>query len=286
MSSVSSQNEAVDFDYLVKVALTATTFLVYDTLIHVGDEVEYIWKARCSWIKWAYVMVRHWPYFMQGANLALTISSITGRSWLPGQCRGWHIYQVIAIEGLTIIVQAILIVNIHAMFSQNKFLLVVILLLFAGEIAAMIILWTLSIMSVKFTSQCLITNSRSVYAVWIPSLIFGTTLFVLILVKFFTSMNRHLGRRSVLFILVRDGTWAYGVITAVMLTSMLMCRVLDNPLSGIGYYCELSAVSYAGSHMLLNLRRFASGDDEIEDTCYSSESNLLFELPAIVDLGP
>jgi len=41
---VSSQNEAVDFDYLVKVALTATTFLVYDTLIHVGDEVEYIWK--------------------------------------------------------------------------------------------------------------------------------------------------------------------------------------------------------------------------------------------------
>lgn len=83
---------------------------------------------------------------------------------------------------------------------------------------------------------------------------FETFLFVLTLVKFYQSVARNFGKHSILYIFVRDGTWAFALIFGMfchpilgrahlmfppvaMLLNMLMYKLANSPLVGMGYLC-------------------------------------------------
>ena len=46
----------------------------------------------------------------------------------------------------------------------------------------------------------------------LPSVAFETILFCLTFVSFFKSVRREYGRHSILFVFLRDGTWAFTII--------------------------------------------------------------------------
>lgn len=233
--------------------------MVYDTVLHVADEVEYIWSGQGIWVKYAYAFVRHLPYLVQGSILAMIAASDAGHAWKPAQCQDWIIYQLSFNECLTVVVEAILIVRIYALFNHNVPILTLIAVLYVGEITAMVTVLALSIPKMTFTSQCVITSTPVVFtSYWIISLSFETLLFALTIIKFCTSISHSaLGRGSILFVLVRDGTWAYAIIFVIMLTNTLLYHLVDNPLAGLCFFWQLSVMSFAGSHVLLNLRRLA-----------------------------
>ncbi|KAI0646399.1 hypothetical protein C8Q79DRAFT_667524 [Trametes meyenii] len=252
-----------------EVACAATAFLVWDTLINLDREVEYIWSGPNSWVKWTFLLIRHIPYLIQGS--VLTLVALSGHVWQPRQCRAWIIYQLVAIEALIIAVEVVLIVRIYAMYSRNRAVLLLVLTLFCAEIGAMCTVLAISIPKITFTTQCLITSTPALFPTyWTISLAFETSLFTLTLIKFMNNVVRtQLSRQSILFVLMRDGTWAYAIIFAVMLLNTLMYQIERNTLAGICYFWEIAVMSFAGSHVLLNLRQLAV---EPRDSVYEGSS--------------
>jgi len=119
-------------------------------------------------------------------------------------------------EALTVAVEALLIIRVFAMFDNNTAVVTLVSILFVAEIAAMITVLALSIPRMEFASDCLITHIPAVFtSYWILSLSFETVLFGLTLVKFFTSVSTRLGQQSIMYALVRDGTWAYAIIFVI-----------------------------------------------------------------------
>ncbi|KAI0674409.1 hypothetical protein C8Q78DRAFT_1151252 [Trametes maxima] len=253
------------------VACAATAFLVWDALINLDQEVEYIWSGPNSWVKWTFLLIRHIPYLIQGS--VLTLVALSGHVWQPRECRAWIIYQLVAIEALIIAVEVVLIVRIYAMYSRNRVVLSLVLVLFCAEIGAMCTILAISIPQITFTTQCLITSTPTLFPTyWTISLAFETSLFTLTLVKFMNNMVRtQLRQQSILFVLMRDGTWAYAIIfgESVMLLNSVMYQVERNTLAGVCYFWEIAVMSFAGSHVLLNLRRLAV---EPRDSLYEGSS--------------
>ncbi|CCM05967.1 uncharacterized protein FIBRA_08208 [Fibroporia radiculosa] len=265
--AVEDQGYASEVDLTFKFAIAATCFLVYDTLVHISDEasapiVKYIWGGHQRWLKWTYVFVRHLPYLAQGSILTLTGKAQfdKGFTWTQTQCKDWITYQLAFNEALIIVVEGILIFRIYAMYNGNRSLTAIVLLLFVVEVTAMIAVLAVSIPDIEFTKECIITKTPDIFtSYWILSLSFETILFFLTLVKFFSSVSRRLGRQSILFLLFRDGTWAYAIIFLIMLTNILLYHIVRNPLAGLGFFWQLAIMSFAGAHVLLNLRRLAVG---------------------------
>ncbi|RPD65624.1 hypothetical protein L226DRAFT_237198 [Lentinus tigrinus ALCF2SS1-7] len=241
-------------------ACAATAFLVWDMLIHLDEEVEYIWRGPHSWVKWAYVFIRHVPYLVQCSILVgLVAMAAKGHVYEMVQCKAWIAYQLGANEVLTVVVEIILIVRIYAMYNRNWIVTTAVYVLFVAEIVAMCTILALTVPKFEFTRQCLITSTPNLFlSYWTISLAFETVLFLLTLYKFFSVLEiTQFHRQPIMVTLVRDGTWAYAIIFAIMLLNTLMYELEKNTLAGICYFWELSVMSYAGSHVLLNLRRLA-----------------------------
>ncbi|RDX54614.1 hypothetical protein OH76DRAFT_1341154 [Lentinus brumalis] len=232
-------------------ACAATAFLVWDTLINLDEEVEYIWRAPNSWVKWAYLFIRHIPYLVQCSILVgLVAMAAEGHVYNMFQCRAWIAYQLGANEVLTVVVEVVLIVRIYAMYNRNWIVTRTVYVLFVAEVVAMCTILALTVPKFEFTPQCLITSTPKMFlSYWTISLAFETTLFLLTLYKFFSVLEiNNIHRQPIMVTLVRD---------AIMLLNTLMYELEKNTLAGICYFWELSVMSYAGSHVLLNLRRLA-----------------------------
>lgn len=269
MANVSAQEIAAEsaIVWTTRFAWSATCFVMYDTLLQMEDEVTYIWSQKNSYVKWAYMFIRHVPYLTQISILALISASLFGHSWHPDQCRSMIIYHLALNEALTIAIEAVLIIRIYAMFDRNRIIIAMVLLLFAMEISGMIAILAISIPKIQFTSGCIMTHTPAIFtSYWIVSLCFETLLFGMTLIKFFISVTRRLGRQSIMYVLVRDGTWAFGVIFVVMLLNSLFYKIMPNTLDGLWLFWELSAISFVGSRVLLNLRRFAAQDSILDES--------------------
>ncbi|PCH44915.1 hypothetical protein WOLCODRAFT_105879 [Wolfiporia cocos MD-104 SS10] len=277
--------EFPDNVWVFKLGGGALTVAMYDMLLNLADEIEYIWKGQRSWIKWTYVFIRHFPWLAQGSTVTLLGEFYNQHNWTPSQCRDWVIYEFTINEALTVAVEAVLIARIYAMFNSNKAIAAIVLALFATEITTMIIVLAICIPRMVFTDQCTIIYTPTLFtSYWIISLAFETILFGLTIIRFFTSMTIEPRKPSIMYVLVRDGTWAYAVIFAVMLLNTIMYHVFHNPLAGTCFFWEITTMSIAGSHVLLNLRRFAvqrqDGDASVwTGTQVRFSTNVAFDTP-------
>ncbi|EMD34876.1 hypothetical protein CERSUDRAFT_125397 [Gelatoporia subvermispora B] len=267
-----------------RVAVAATAFIVWDTIIHLADEVEYIWRGPRLWTTWCYAFVRHVPYLVQGTILYLTNTVSSGKTFSYEQCRGWIIYQFASVEAIIVVVELILIARVFAMYHGNRAIRVVTLAFYCMEIIGMTGILVVTVPNMGFSNTCDVTSMPRVFACyWIFSLCFETFLFTLTLFKFFRSAACYLHDRSLLLMLVRDGTWAYTAIFAVMLTNTLMYQVVKNSLAGVFFFCEISVVSFAGSHVLLNLRRLAKQSPELKVSSGMTTQTIRFSSHVPVD---
>ncbi|THG97380.1 hypothetical protein EW026_g4597 [Hermanssonia centrifuga] len=230
----------------------ALSWMIWDTIIHFDVEVECIWRRPKLWVKIAYAFIRWLTIFHAGAVLTLNGSARFSTSG----CRGWLIHELVYMEVLTLVVEVILVMRLYVLYNQNKIILWAMITFFIGEISMMIAVLAIVLPRMTFDSDCLVAAAPSFFmAYWLSSLAFETFLFVLTLVAFFKSVKREHGRHSILYVFVRDGTWAFALIFVCLLLNTLMYRLNKNPLAGMGYYWGLSVMSFAGSHVLLNIRR-------------------------------
>ncbi|OCH87363.1 hypothetical protein OBBRIDRAFT_796292 [Obba rivulosa] len=272
-----------------RVAVAATAFIVWDTIIHLADEIEYIWQGRHLWTKWCYIFVRHVPYLVQGTILYLTDTVSAGRTFSHAQCRDWIVYEFASVESIIVAVEVVLVVRVYAMYNGSKTIMILMVLRFLLEVSGMVTILIVTVPRMTFADTCDITSMPRVFACyWLFSLSFETLLFALTLVKFLRSAAYHVHRKSLFAVLLRDGVWAYAFIFAAMLSNTLMYQLVHNSLAGVLFFCEISVMSFAGSHVLLNLRRFsrrASTSDVLSSVVDESMIQFTSNIPDPVALG-
>ncbi|KAJ3538939.1 hypothetical protein NM688_g6443 [Phlebia brevispora] len=235
-------------------AVAATTWLVWDTMIHWDIEAECIWRnSGTSWTRFAYIFMRYATILHEGAVLTLDVGNVT---FSDSACRGWLAEQGMYMELLAIVVEIVLIMRLYALYHRNRLVLLSIVVLGVAQVAVMSVAVGVTIARAGFNANCQIVMTPGLFtAYWISSLVFETYLFFLTLVVFLRHFKLEYKRGSIMFVFVRDGTWAYAMIFVSLLLNTLLYKLEKNPLAGMGYFWDCSTLSFCGSHILLNIKR-------------------------------
>jgi len=119
----------------------------------------------------------------------------------------------------------------------------------------------LSIPSVRFNDICLVTGISSTLLVYAAaSILFQTFLFTVTAVKFVFAVRAGWGNTPLLTLLMRDGTWAFFVLFIVLISDASLYGLKNPAYSGVIYGWLLTAFSFSGYRILLNLNHLRSAE--------------------------
>ncbi|KAK7690339.1 hypothetical protein QCA50_006996 [Cerrena zonata] len=240
------------------VSVSAVCFVVYDVLINLGDEIELIWGVPWTWVNWAYLYIRHFGMLSLASLLFLSTNDHNKHGFSHAVCRGFIVYECFLTLSLIFVVECVLMIRIYAIFGQNRRLLRVLSLFLACETVVAAVGQGYTSARTVFDLQlgCVATLAPTLFiASWIAPLSFQTVLFALTMWKFLGTIMRKTPKDTVVFMLLRDGIWAYALMFGVLLLNMLMFQLKNSPLAPLCFKWALSIISFCGSHVLLNMRR-------------------------------
>jgi hypothetical protein len=186
--------------------------------------------------------------------------------YTESDCVKWYIFQEVGTQLLVAAVEFILIIRgmplldlrgpaanvdtlqVHALYDRNRRVTATLFALFLVENVVMIVTLIKVVPEVHFDAICTVIRSPSdliffaydyipfnpftiltlaLYSVAFVS--FETVLFVLTLFKFLVALRNGWGRTPVIYLLVRDGTWAFILIFGSYASSFLALHFLAYP---------------------------------------------------------
>ncbi|KAI0348131.1 hypothetical protein BDW22DRAFT_1365591 [Trametopsis cervina] len=251
--------------------VAALTWIVWDVLINLDDEIEFIWRRPKTWLNPMYVFIRYIPVIQCGLLLALW----GGGGYSTHTCKALVIAQTVVLEVVTLMAEAILVVRLYFLFNQNKALLCLISTTLVIEIVARIVIWVLLNPRMKYTPHCLLERSIPAYSIilWIMSLVFQGLLFILSIIKLSRSLtwvsslhsfvsdiklSRSLtwvsSLHSFVSELITDHISAFLAIAASHIVATIVGRVLSVWGIEMGYLWTLTVMSLSGRKIILSAK--------------------------------
>lgn len=238
-------------------AVAALSFLVWDIIITLDQEVEAIWsKPNRFYTKWLFLFVRYFAVAMQIALLFVGTRLALDLHYTHADCVKWYVFQEVGTQVLIAAVEFILIVRVHALYDRSRIVTSILVFLFIAENIVMIVTLVGIVPEVGFDLICTVVHSPPrllLFAIAFVS--FETVLFLLTLFKFITALRHGWGRTPVLYLLVRDGTWAFILIFVTLCVNAgFYLGAGDSTISSIAFPWLLSVEAFAGARLVLNLR--------------------------------
>ncbi|KZV69424.1 hypothetical protein PENSPDRAFT_580985 [Peniophora sp. CONT] len=235
--------------------VSAATFLAYDILLTLRDEIALIWpKPHTSWIKWLFIFVRYFALGMQLSLIFVGTDIAAEFHYTRGSCVSWYIYQEVATDLLVAAVEIILMLRVNALYNSNRWVTWILAGLFVVENLAILITLIKVVPSVQFDSVCVVTHSPfSLLGFGIAVIAFETVLLVLMLVKFVEALSSGWGDAPILTVVVRDGIWAFALVFFVLCINAGFYLGLNGALAAVAYQWIISVESFAGYRLILNM---------------------------------
>ncbi|KAI0277553.1 hypothetical protein BGY98DRAFT_608682 [Russula aff. rugulosa BPL654] len=260
-------------------SIAALSFLVWDILITLDQEVVAVWsRANSSYSKWLFFFVRYFAVAMQISLLFVGSELSIAFHYTESDCVKWYIFQEVGTQLLVAAVESILIVRgMPSIFLSS----IPTVYSFPSSTCP---LRSQSqrhratcrsfppgeprhdghpyIRRPQCTFRCHLHRGRSP-----PSLIifaaafvsFESVLFILTLLKFLVALRSGWGRTPVVFLLVRDGTWAFILIFVTLcINAGFYVGEGNTAISAIAFPWLLSIESFAGARIVLNLHAISS----------------------------
>lgn len=237
-------------------SVAALTFLVWDILITLDQEVNAIWsKPNRFYSKWLFFFVRYFAVAMQVSMLFVGTQFSLGFHYTESDCVKWYVFQEVSTQLLIAGVESILIIRVHALYDRNRYLTLILIVLFLAENIVMTITLIRVVSGVRFDTTCTVIHSPpSLLFFAVAFVSFETILFVLTLVKFLVALRDGWGRTSVVYLLVRDGTWAFMLIFVTLCVNAgFYLGAGDSSIAAVAFPWLLSIESFAGARIVLNL---------------------------------
>ncbi|KAG2021241.1 hypothetical protein CC2G_006495 [Coprinopsis cinerea AmutBmut pab1-1] len=257
----------------------AVTFLVWDVLITLRDEVTYIWPIPWSLTKAVFFFVRYFPICLEmstqfyGAPLPLTYS-------FHG-CYIWNVYQGLSSILVIAAVDYILILRVHAMYPRNKPVRYISSLLYVAELVMMSVGIGLAVPQLKYDERCVVSESPIVFTaaagcpIAFQAFLFGATVW-----KFCRAVRAGWGHVPIVQLLLRDGTWAFGLLFVVLTCEALLYGFAAGAYTGFLYGWLNTAFSICGYRIILNIHSTVSRTrDESNDNDIQFTSNICTSIP-------
>ncbi|EAU80717.2 hypothetical protein CC1G_04827 [Coprinopsis cinerea okayama7 len=225
------------FHYAPKDVTAAVTFLVWDVLITLRDEVTYIWPSTQFY----------------GAPLPLTYS-------FHG-CYIWNVYQGLSSILVIAAVDYILILRVHAMYPRNKPVRYISSLLYVAELVMMSVGIGLAVPQLKYDERCVVSESPIVFTAA-------------------AAVRAGWGHVPIVQLLLRDGTWAFGLLFVVLTCEALLYGFAAGAYTGFLYGWLNTAFSICGYRIILNIHSTVSRTrDESNDNDIQFTSNICTSIP-------
>ncbi|THG93229.1 hypothetical protein EW145_g8429, partial [Phellinidium pouzarii] len=217
--------------------VAATACLIYDIIITLDQEMEYIWK---------YVRARMNVWRVTKRARALFRSAWTPPKMLYIFSRYFTlIVQLVNMAGQMVImgVEVLLMLRVYALYKRDKRILAVLVLTYAAEVTTLTVILGLALSKIVSVaplhslfpadfplSGCFPTVvPRFFDSYWIPSLIFESVLFLLMAVNVVRYNRAHTSSMPLLTLLFRDGTVYYAVIFRKLLPLLLTNGLVISP---------------------------------------------------------
>jgi len=245
--------------------VAASTFIFWDQCITFREEVELIWRSKFSPVSLLFLVIR---YGTLGFRIFVLVfyTKFSGllRPSLTA-CKGWLWLEVALGLSLFCCVEIVLIMRVFAFYGRNKLLLASLLTLFACEHAAVLTIAAIAVPKFQMVPSPLPTNlpvpaclilyiPALWYSFWIPCIAFESTLFLLVISRFVRTKRLEIGNPRLLTIFVRDGVWAFTLIFAAFLWSILSAAFFDPTKGDIALTWFWSIQCFCGTRLVLNLR--------------------------------
>ncbi|TCD66717.1 hypothetical protein EIP91_001010 [Steccherinum ochraceum] len=226
---------AYEAQVLLYCNVAAVAFLMYDMLIHLSDEVELMWKARNTWVKFVYLYLRYYGILVIGL---LILHGGTGGHMSDRTCLNWFIAETVISNSVVLVVETMLLIRVYAIYGKSKIILCILATASLAESLTVLITTIKSFQTarVNLSLGCmLIYIPPLLTSAWAASLAFQTLVFGLTIARWLTHLRvtKQLGRRSIMYIFMRDGLWAYSIMLVVFMLNLLLFRLKTSPLAAV-----------------------------------------------------
>ncbi|KAJ2913711.1 hypothetical protein MD484_g6707, partial [Candolleomyces efflorescens] len=243
-----------EIELTISLAASALTFLLYDILVTLPDEVQFMWGNPWSLTKLAFFFIRYFPPLLgfsvqfYGAPLPLT--------YPYRACYIWNVYQALSSILIITTVDYILILRVFAMYPRNRTVRYISSFLYAAEIATMAIGAGIAVPKMVYDERCVVTDSPIIFMISAGfPVVYQGFLFLVTIWKFYQSVRAGWGDIPIINLLVRDGTWAFCLLFAVLTSEAALYGFDVEAYTGFLYGWVNTAFSICGYRILLNINK-------------------------------
>lgn len=232
-------------------SVSALTFLLYDILITLDDEVRLIWPNPRNQTKLLFFFIRYFPIMLQTTIMFLGTPPFT---FTNHECYIWNVYQAIASLLIVACVDYILILRVFALYPRNRVVQLLLLGSFVLEIIIISVMMGLAVPGMITDATCTVLDVPFTFLVAAGApIVFQTLLFGLTGFKFVQAVKSGWGHVPIMKLLMRDGTWAFILLFFVLISEAALYGFATEAYSGILYGWLNTFYSFCGYRILLNL---------------------------------
>jgi len=253
--------------------VAALSFLAYDVILSLGQEIKYIWGAKLSPVTALYFIVRYYGLL----NLIAIVGVDTSTNLSVPVCQQYFKWTIPGGPSLFIVIlDGILLLRVYALYNRSKRVLLILLVLVIGDFASALYA-TITLANDLASGVIAMPAPWQGCAAKVPQMTFVLTAYVpnftlsllflgMTLWKLIQNHQRIYGKLTwknlrttgnispLLFAFVRDGSFFFALASTATFIGLLPTFVVGGPAGGGFLPWTLAVYSYSGAHLILKLR--------------------------------
>ncbi|KAL4256585.1 hypothetical protein AB1N83_010358 [Pleurotus pulmonarius] len=249
--------------------VSSTMFLMYDYLLMLASEVEYMWRVKWGVGKVLYMLSRYPLLFIMVMGLYWT----TGNVVSGPECRALYSASGYAWVLSTWVAEVILTIRVWALWHRRMWLAVYSAFAAVANATIALVDVVKAVESVTYVSdsgsiesasypRCLTVNEggRSTYVAYIVLVLHGAFVFLLMVTVWYKSFHHSVHFSAMMYTFYTDGVVYFAAILAISIANMIFN--LTQPPEYMNFLLPTQAAMHSvlSTRMLLNLRRSAQSD--------------------------
>ncbi|KAL4257383.1 hypothetical protein AB1N83_009640 [Pleurotus pulmonarius] len=251
------------------ITVSGAIFLMYEYLLMLASEVQYVWHVKWGVGKVLYLLSRY-PLLIVSV---MKLHRASAHSVSAAECSGLYSISSYASVFATFIAEVILAVRVWALWHRRIWLSAYLACVAVGGIVIAIVDVIKAVRNVAYVSAtsieslsypgCLTINEagKSTYSSYIFLVLHGAFVFFLMVIVWYKSFHHSVSVSSMMYTFYTDGVIYFAAISGISIANMIFN--LNQPPEYINFLLPTQAAvhSVLSTRMLLNLRQSAQRDN-------------------------
>ncbi|KAH9950720.1 hypothetical protein B0H21DRAFT_863520 [Amylocystis lapponica] len=255
------------------VTLLGFTALVYDHILTLGDEVNFIWNARMGLVSAIFLFNRYVVPLVLVVDVYETIG-LSAKSTLF--CAVWTALQSYITIVSFMSIHAIVAWRLYALHGGQPWIGRLLWISASVYLLSSTVIITVALIPIITKikpeyHECVSAIPSFLWTAWLPSVVFETLLFSLTVFAMIRQDPRK-SFSSLSILLYRDGMLYFVAVTLCSLFSLLVWALAGPTFLGLARYFALAMVNIAGSRLVLNLKGYTASQSAVFESSLPSSS--------------